>query len=387
MSVDSLSEALGFQEAVVEIGMTHPGVRRVLTGAGGTIGFIASVDDDRITSLEVEIGFGHRGFEKEVESRSWQDAMPYLRRLGYGGGLFFELGYCGAVEALAGIALPERAIWLRTLASEFARVSDHFARLASVAAAAELPAAEQAAQRGASETAELTVLALGEGPLVAWAQIGGVASALANDFPAQWVEGRHRIESSLATFEVVGMRNPGLDRRLRDVGVLSADDCVAWSVTGPALRAAGTPFDLRRDVDSLAYGFVDFEIPIAEYGDAYDRMLVVIEEIRQSLRIVDQCLSRIEELGPGSLLNDAVRETGANALIPEGSASFSVESSTGELGFFVVSDGEGLPRRIRCRPPSFFHAQALPVMLRGSALDDLLPTVASMHIVSPECDR
>ncbi len=380
----SLSESLGFRETVVEVGMIHPGVRRVLSGMGGTISFIASLDDERMTDLEVEIGLGHRGFEKQVESRSWQQALPYLSRLGYGGGVLYELAYCGAVEALAGIELPERAVWLRTLASEFARISDHFARLAALAAAVELPAAESAAQQGASVTAQIQAYALGRGPLACWVRLGGVASTLASGFARTWSEARAAIEAELSSFETVGLRNPSLDRRLSGVGVLSAADCLTWSVTGPALRAAGNPMDLRRDAPYLAYGLVDFDVPIGEHGDATDRLLVVIEEIRQSLRILEQCQIRLAELGSGAIRSQSV---GEEPELAQGAVDFAIESATGELSFFVVSDGQGLPRRIRCRAPSFFHAQALPTMLAGAPLDDLLPTVASMFIVSPECDR
>jgi NADH:ubiquinone oxidoreductase subunit D len=380
----SLSESLGFRETVVEVGMIHPGVRRVLSGMGGTISFIASLDDDRMTDLELEIGLGHRGFEKQVESRSWQRALPYLSRLGYGGGVLFELAYCGAVEALAGIEVPERAVWLRTLAAEFARISDHFARLAAVAAAVELPAAESVAQQGAALTAQIQARALGRGPLAGWVRLGGVASAPASDFERSWSDARVAIEAELSGFEVVGLHNPSLDRRLSGVGVLSAADCLAWSVTGPALRAAGNPMDLRRDAPYLAYGLVDFDVPIGEHGDASDRLRVVVEEIRQSLRILEQCQIRLAELDSGAIQNPSVDE---EAEPGEGAVSFGLESSTGELSFFIVSDGSGLPRRIRCRAPSFFHAQALPTMLAGAPLDDLLPTVASMYILSPECDR
>lgn len=383
-SAGSLSASLGFPEAVVEIGMTHPGIRRVLSSVGGTIAFVASLDDDRMTQVDVEIGLGHRGFEKEVESRGWREATPYLSRLGYGGSLFYEIGYFGAVEKLADIALPERAIWLRTLAGELSRVCDHLSRLSTVAAAVELAAAERAAHQATRESARLLAAAVGRGPLAGWVTLGGVAAGLGPEFARFWPSAREAIESGLTRFEIVGMRNPGLDRRLRDVGVLTSDACTAWSVTGPALRAAGVPTDVRRDIDYLAYGSVDFDVPIAEHGDAYDRALVVIEEIRQSLRIVEQCRLRLDDLGEGPVESSAVE---AHPAIAAGSATFSVESSTGELGFFVVSDGTECPRRVRCRAPSFFHAQALPVLLEGAYLDDLLPTLASMHVVSPECDR
>ena len=380
----SLSASLGFSETVVDVGMIHPGVRRVLSGSGGTLGFLASLDDEIMTALEIEVGLGHRGFEKEVESRPWTFATPYLSRLGYGGGILFEVAYWGAVEALAEIVPPDRAVWLRTLASELSRISDHFARLASVAIAVALPAAERAAQEGSQWTARALVAALGQGPLGGWVRFGGVASSLPDEFAALWKEARRGIEASLRSFEVVGLRNPSLDRRLRGVGILSADQCLAWSVTGPAARATGLSMDLRRDAAYLAYGSIDFDVPIGEQGDGFDRLLVVIEEIRQGLRITEQCLDRIGDLGPGRVEPEI---SIAEESVPAGAASFFIESATGELGFYIVSDGEGLPRRAHCRAPSFFHAQVLPTMLEGAGLDDLLPTVASMYILSPECDR
>ena len=390
-----LSEQLGLSETIVEIGMTHPGVRRVLAPAGATIGFVVSLDDERITDLEVDIGLGHRGFEKEVESRSWFRALPYVSRLGLMGGLIADVAYCMGIEALAEIALPDRALWLRTLGCELARIADHFARLSGVAAAIELPAAELQAREGAVRAADLLETSTGFGPLGGWVCPGGVAGALSEDFGERWPGDRKQLEQTLARFEAVGTRNPSCVRRLRDVAPLSSDECLAWSVTGPSLRAAGMPADLRRDEPYLAYGSVDFDVPIGEHGDDHDRLLVVVEEIRQSLRIVDQCESVLAGLGPGPLRSPEPGWDGADAgseeldgpSLPAGDVTVAVEASTGELGFLLVSDGVGWPRRIRCRAPSFFHAQALPAMLRGAQLGDLLPTAALMHLVSGECDR
>jgi NADH:ubiquinone oxidoreductase subunit D len=178
---------------------------------------------------------------------------------------------------------------------------------------------------------------------------------------------------------------------LHGVAPMSAEDCLSWGVTGPALRASGSPTDVRRDRPYLAYAALDFDVPIGESGDGFDRMLVVLEELRQSLGMVDQCHKLLSSLGPGAIAastDDAAGSSGlASSEVPAGEAVETVESSTGELAFFVVSDGSGLPRRVRCRPPSFFHAQAMPVMLRGARLDDLLPTAALLHLVSGECDR
>jgi NADH-quinone oxidoreductase subunit D len=399
--ITTLSEALGFSETVIEVGHSHPAVRRILGAAGGTASFLVSLDDDQITDLEVEIGIGHRGFEKEVESRPWHRALPYVSRLGYAGGLMAEGGYCLAVENLAGVVAPDRAIWLRTLASEIARVADHFARLAAVATSIGLPAGERVAQQGEIRATRLLESVTGQGPFGGWVMLGGVASALPDGFAERWRQSQTALDAILLRFEAIAVDNPSCQARLRDVASLSAEDCVAWGVTGPIVRAAGIPMDVRRDAPYLAYGAVDFDVPIGENGDDFDRLLVVVEEVRQSLRIVEQCQALLASLGPGVTrladpgwcLTDGMDPLARSALvldgplIPAGETALSIESSTGELGFFLVSDGEGLPRRIRCRSASFIHAQAMPEMLRGARLDDLLPTAAMLHLVSGECDR
>jgi NADH-quinone oxidoreductase subunit D len=399
--VETLSEALGFVETVIEVGHSHPGVRRVLGAAGGTASFLVSLDDERISDLEVEIGIGHRGFEKEVESLPWHRALPYVARLGFAGGLIAEVGYCLAVEELAGVGIPDRAIWLRMLASEIARVSDHFARLAAVATAIGLASAESVAQQGEVEAARLLEAVTRRGPLVSWVRLGGVACAPAEGFTDRWRESHKKLNATLARFEAVAIDNPSCQQRLRDVAAFSVEDCIAWGLTGPVMRAAGLPMDVRRDTPYLAYAAVDFDVPVGENGDDLDRLLVVVEEIRQSLRIVDQCQELLASLGPSvvRLADPGWQELDAvdpleraaivleGPMIPAGEVASSIESSTGELGFFLVSDGEGLPRRIRCRAASFLHAQAMPEMLRGAHLDDLLPTAAVLHLVSGECDR
>jgi len=391
VGAESLSDSLGFPETVVEVGMTHPGVRHAMTAVGGTTSFLVQLDDDRITDLEVEIGLGHRGFEKEVESTSFDHALPYVSRLGHAGGVIAETAYCLAVEALIGVALPDRAIWLRTLVNEIARVTDHFARLGAVMSAIGLADAELAAQRAELEAARLLAFAVGRGPLAGWLRIGGVASALPEEFPEQWIAARVRLLEMLARFETIAVGNPTCQRRLRDVASMSVDDCLAWGVTGPSLRASGCPMDIRRDRPYLAYGALDFDVPIGESGDDLDRMLVVLEELRQSLGMIEQCHKLLSSLGPGVIAVEGGETGSASRLpgweVPAGESVATVESSTGELAFLIVSDGTGTPRRIRCRPPSFFHAQAMPQMLRGARLDDLLPTAALLHLVSAECDR
>jgi len=397
----TLSEALGFPATVVEVGMTHPGMRRVLGAVGGTTGFLVTLDDERITELEVEIGLGHRGFEKEVESIPWHRALPYVARLGLASGLLAEIGYCLTLERLAGVSPPDRAIWLRTLAGELARVVDHFSRLTAVAAAIGLSSAEGVARQGGWAAARLLELLTGPGVFAGWVTLGDVARALPDDFERNWFGSRPGIEAALGRFEAIAVQNLTCQKRLRDVAPLSAEDCLAWGVTGPSIRAAGVAADVRRDAPYLAYDSLDFDIPIGENGDDFDRLLIVIEEIRQSLRIVDQSHHLLASLGPGAI---GLAESGWRApdtsdpeahaewliegpSIGPGEMAMSIESSTGEFTFFLVSDGGRLPRRVHCRGASFFQAQAMPAMLRGARLDDLLPTAAVLHLVSGECDR
>ncbi len=387
----TLSERLGFRPAVVELGHTHPGVQRVMGGVGGTLSFLVTLDDDRIEALELEIGLGHRGFEKEVESRPWREALPYVARLGFGSGPIAEVGYCLALERLAELEVPARATWLRTLVCELARIVDHLARVAALAAALGASAAARAVQQGELAAMPLLSAALGVAPFGEWTRPGGVVRDLPADFAAQWARARGALEATLGAVDRLLLAHPAVALRLVDVAPLGAEACLALGVTGPCLRAAGVPRDVRRDARLLAYDELEFDVPIGERGDDRDRLAVVVEEIRQSLRLVEQCLGRLEAPGAGAVGRGAplcAEGAAAGLDVPAGEVALSIESSTGELGFLLVSDGgEALPRRIRCRPPSFFHAQALPAALVGARLDDLLPTAALFHLVSGECDR
>ena len=378
---ESLSSRLGFPETTIEVGPTHPAIRRVMTPVGGTASFLVDLDDDRITDLEVEIGFGHRGFEKQVESGSWAEALPYVSRLGWASGLQAEVAYCLAVEGLAEVSLPDRAVWTRMLVSELSRVSDHFARLGATMAAIGLRDAENVANAGEELAAEALVSATGGGPLAGFSCLGGIRRALPASFLEGWSSQRSLIDQELARFSALSISNPTCTRRLLGVAPLIPQDALDWGVTGVVLRASGVAADVRKDRPYLAYSALEFEVPIGEQGDDLDRLLVSIEEVRQSLGMIDQCHKLLSSLGSGEVC------VSAGIDVPEGEAVATVESSTGEFSFFVVSDGEGLPRRIRCRPPSFFHAQVLPTMMVGARLDDLLPTAALLHLVSAECDR
>jgi NADH-quinone oxidoreductase subunit D len=394
----TLSERLGFRPAVVELGHAHASVRRVMAGVGATTSFLVTLDDDRIEALEVEIGLGHRGFEHEVESRPFVDALPYVARLGHASGVLAQVAYGLALERLLGLTAPPRAVWLRTLACELARVTDHLARVAALASSVAASDAERIVQQGEVVAMRLLTGALGGSPLAPWVRPAGVRTDLPKHYADAWKRDRAGLDATLARVTTLLLEHPNVVLRLADVAALAPADAQALGVTGPCLRATGAERDLRRDAPYLAYQDLDFDVATGTTGDDFDRLAVVVEEIRQSLRIVDQCLERLEgaELAGGAIVagaagaaagpKEGLIESGA-LVVPAGEALVAIESSTGELGFLLVSDGSARPRRIRCRAPSFFHARALQNVLVGARLDDLLPTAALFHLVSGECDR
>jgi NADH-quinone oxidoreductase subunit D len=196
--------------------------------------------------------------------------------------------------------------------------------------------------------------------------------------------------------------------RLRDTGVIDRETCSRYAVTGPILRSAGVPLDLRKSEPYLVYDELDFDVPIGEVGDNYDRYLVCVEEIQQSLRIVEQCLERLEALGPGpvDVMDPRVRWPAKDRVfnrmeelihqfksvtegprVPAGEAYLATESANGELGFYLVSDGSEVPVKVRCRPPSLINLAPMPEMLKGALLADLVPTFDFINMVGGECDR
>lgn len=383
----SLSESLGFPETVLEVGPMHPGLRRAMAAAGGSASFVVRLDDDRIRALEVEIGWSHRGVERQLESVAWDAARPFVSRLGYASGVLPEIAWCLAVESLAGLALPDRAIWLRMFVGELARAVDHLGRLAAVLGATGLREGEARAARLEWAAAGLLARATGRGPIEGFCRFGGVEQALPEDFGEDWAVGREALRAGLDRLDRIALASPALRDRLTGVARLDAATARAWGVTGPLLRASGVAEDVRRDRPYLGYAAVDFDVPVGETGDALDGVAVVAAELRQALAIAEHAHGVLVSLGPGPI---AIAESEAEIVargIPAGEAVATVEAATGELALLVVSDGGPRPLRVRVRAPSFFHAQVLPRRMLGERLDELLPVVALSHLVGPECDR
>jgi NADH-quinone oxidoreductase subunit D len=388
------------EHQILNMGPSHP-------ASHGTVKFVIELDGESIVDLDVQVGYLHRGFEKECESGTWYQAIPYTDRLNYNSAILANTGYCLAVEKLLQVETPERCQYLRVLAGELSRMGDHLTR----AGAACLELAAMTPFLFGIEARELTwdlqEVLCGARVTSNYIRIGGVKHDMPRGFPAVCRENVAKIRALLKDFDDVVTENRIFVDRLRGTGFLSREDCIRYAVTGPLLRAAGVAHDLRKSQPYLVYDRLDFDIPIGEVGDNYDRYLVVVEEMHQSLRIIEQCVDWLEKSsGPVNVDDPRVRwpakgrvfnqmeeliqqfkSVTEGPMVPAGEAYQAIESPNGELGFYVVSDGTAVPWKVRCRPPSFINLQPLPLMLRGALLGDLIPTFDFVNMIGGECDR
>jgi NADH-quinone oxidoreductase subunit D len=383
---------------IVNIGPSHPATH-------GTIQIVAELSGERVVRTDVHCGYLHRGFEKECESHTWHNLIPYVDRLNYCSALINDFAYCEAVEKLMEIEITPRARYLRTLLAEYSRIADHLTCIA--AALMELGAMTAFLYLVTirdyiyEHLADLT----GARVTYSYGRIGG----LAHDLPAGWLQRLEEILTEMDTFtgRVHGLvdRNRIFIDRMRDVGVISTADAVNWGFTGPLLRSTGAARDLRKDTPYLAYAELDFEVPVGIKGDNYDRYYVRMREIDESAHMIRQL---VEMLPAGPLCVDDRRctfpekrlvYTEIESLInhfklvmegpqvPPGEVYSAHEGANGELGFYIVSVGGGVPWKVHCRSPSFVHMGGVHRMLDGYQLADIVPTFGSVNMIGGECDR
>ena len=386
---------------VVSMGPSHPATH-------GTVRIMLEIDGEEIVEMDVQIGYLHRGFEKECESGTWYQAIPYTDRLNYNSAILANLGFCMAVEKLLGCTIPRRGPWVRTLASELSRMGDHLTRLG--AACLELGAMTPFLYGiEARELCwDLQEMLCGARVTSNYIRIGGIQRDVTPGFLERLQSSLARIEALLADFDKVVTSNRIFVDRFRNTGMLPLEKLISYGVTGPLLRAAGVPLDLRKAEPYLVYSELDFDVPIGSIGDNYDRFLVCQEELVQSIRIMRQCAPVLEKT-VGEAVNVAdprIRWPGKDRVfgrmeeliqqfkgvtegikVPAGEAYAAVESPNGELGFYVVSDGTGKPYKVRCRPPSFANVAPMRDMLVGGMLADIVPTFDMINMIGGECDR
>jgi len=383
---------------IVNIGPSHPATH-------GTIQVIAMLDGEKVQRVDVHCGYLHRGFEKECEDHTWHNLIPYVDRLNYCSGLINDFAYCEAVETLMGVEITPRCRYLRTLLSEYSRIADHLtciaASLMELGAMTAFLYMVMIRDYIYEHLADLT----GARVTYSYGRIGG----LARDLPEGWLA---RLAEILDKYEVFVGRIHGLmDRnrifidRTRNVGVISTADAIDRGFTGPILRSTGAPRDLRKDAPYLAYGELDFDVPVGINGDNYDRYYVRMREMDESVYMIRQLM----EMLPAGSLNVDDRHctlppkelvyTEIESLInhfklimdgpvvPAGEVYTAHEAPNGELGFYLVSTGGGMPYKVHVRSPSFVHMGGVNRMLEGYQLADIIPTFGSVNMIGGECDR
>ncbi len=398
---DDLERDLHTEHQVLNMGPSHPATH-------GTVKFLIELDGESIVDLDIQVGYLHRGFEKECESGSWYQAIPYTDRLNYNSAILCNIGYCMAVEKLLELETPIRCQWIRVMAGELSRLGDHLTRCGAACLELQAMTPFLYAIEARELTWDLQEMLCGARVTSNMVRIGGVKHDVPPAFPPAAREFIPKIRKLLGDFDDVVTQNRIFIDRLRGTGVISKEDCIRYAVTGPVLRSTGVPLDLRKDEPYLVYDQVDFDVPVGEVGDNYDRYLVCVEEMHQSLRIVEQCLDKLDQMGPGPVnvddprvrwpakgrvfnqMEELIQQFKAvteGPIVPEGEAYCAVESANGELGFYLVSDGGAVPYKVRCRPPSLINLQPLPLMVRGAMLPDLIPSFDFINMIGGECDR
>jgi NADH-quinone oxidoreductase subunit D len=391
-------QTLREDSVVVNIGPSHPATH-------GTVQIIAELDGERVLRSDVHCGYLHRGFEKECEDHTWHNLIPYVDRLNYVSALINDFAYCGAVEELLDVQITQRCRYLRTLLSEYSRLVDHLTCLA--AGLMELGAMTAFLYLVMIRDFMYEHLAALTGARVTYTygRIGG----LARDLPAGWLT---RLEEILVQYEdFVARVHALLDRnrifvdRMRNVGVISTADALSYGYTGVILRSTGVPRDLRRDTPYLAYAELDFDVPVGIKGDNYDRYYIRMREMDESVYMMRQLMQMLPE-GPinvddrrctfpdkqlvyteiESLINHFKLVMDGPA-VPAGESYVAHESPNGELGFYIVSTGGGIPYKVHCRAPSFVHMGGAHLMMNGGQLADIVPTFGSINMIGGECDR
>jgi NADH-quinone oxidoreductase subunit D len=389
---------LGAELMRVQLGPSHPATH-------GTVRILLDLDGETIVNADVQIGYLHRGFEKECESGFYYQAIPYTDRLNYSSAILCNIGYCMAVEKLFGIETPPRCQYARVIGGELARISDHL--LCVGATALELNAFTPFLYglQARELTWDLVNALCGARVTSNYVRIGGVSSDLPQGFADLCRNNFKRILELVGEAEGLLLENPIFRARMEGVSIMSPERLIEYGVTGPLLRAAGVDLDLRRTHPYLVYDQLDFDVPLGSTGDNMDRFLVRLEEMRQSVRIIEQCLQQMPD-GPVDVNDPAVRFPAKGRVYgrmeeminqfklvtegpkpPPGEAYVGTESANGEIGYYLVSDGTGKPYKCRARTPSFSNTQPLAELVRGRLLADMVPTFDMINMIGGECDR
>ncbi len=433
---------------LLNVGPQHPAMH-------GIVRIITRLQGETVIGAEVEIGYLHRAFEKMCEQGPYNNAIPYTDRLNYVSPLINNIGYCLAVEKILGINTTERCQYIRVLMSEISRVTDHLTCVGATAMELGAFTVFLYMIKAREFLYELIESVTGARLTISYARIGGLKADLPEDFEEKALIAVKETRKVLKEIEDLLDKNRIFVDRLRDVGTISKEDAIAYGITGPFLRSTGATYDVRKANPYLVYDRLDFDVPVGEHGDNLDRYYVRMEEMQQSLRLIEQAIAQMPKgpilvtpdgkVVPAAMMVDEAKmgrvqgfqavkveadptldgSAGASHDVvysenkrvalpakedtygnieglmnhfklvmhghglrpPKGEAYFAVEGANGELGFHVTSDGTDRPYRVRVRPPCFPIVAALPKLIIGEMIGDIVPTFGSVNMIGGELDH
>jgi NADH-quinone oxidoreductase subunit D len=386
------------KEITLNMGPQHPSTHGVLR-------LVLDLQGETVVGCDPRPGYLHRGIEKWMEHHTYHQIIPMTDRLEYISCFNNNLGFVVAVEKLGGIEVPLRAHFIRTILAELGRLSAHLVWLGTHALDIGAMTVCMYTLREREQLLDLFEIATGARQTVSFARIGGVRNNLPRDFIDKCREFMDQFPKRLEEYDTLIRGNRIWIKRTKGIGVFTAEEAVNYGLTGGSLRGSGVDYDLRKVEPYAAYDKVEFDVPLGAAGDVYDRYLVRLEEMRQSRRIIQQCL---DMMPPGPFMTEDPRYgVPEKALVmqnmaalahqfvlmskwvpmPKGEAYVATEGPKGELGFFVVSDGGGRPYRIKIRAPSFVNLSAIPKMVAGRMMADVVACIGTIDIVLGECDR
>jgi NADH-quinone oxidoreductase subunit D len=364
---------LDSNEMILNMGPQHPSTHGVLR-------VILKLDGEKVLGTDCVIGYLHRGVEKIAENRTYAQFNPYVDRMDYVAAVSNGLGYCEAVEKLLGVEAPERAQYIRVILTELNRLASHQVWLGTHALDIGALTPLFYCFRDREEILKIFEKYCGARLTTHAFRIGGCQYEIYEGFEKEVLDYCDFVLPKIDEYEELLTTNRIWVERTKGVGVLSGAECIELGATGPVLRGSGVQWDLRKAQPYAAYAKFEFDIPIGKNGDTYDRYLVRIEEMRQSVRILRQAASGIPE---GPILAKVPKVLRP----PAGEMYHSIEAPKGELGYFIVSDGSTQPYRVRVRPPSFVNLQTLDKMVRGWLVADVVAVIGTLDIVLGEVDR
>ena len=383
----------------VNMGPQHPSTH-------GVLNLVLELDGENIVSAQPTIGFLHTGIEKTAEQKKWQQVIPLVERMDYLGAQSNSLAFSLSVEKLLGLEMPDRVTWIRVLIAELQRLSSHLVWLGTHGMEIGAVSVMMYCFREREQLLNLNEMLAGFRMFPSYIRVGGLREDLPRGFHAAVKEFLDAFPAKIEEYNKLLTKNQIWMKRTQGVGYLSKEDTMAMGLVGPMARAVGIPYDVRRTFPYLKYETFEFDVPTATDGDVFARYIVKMEEMRQSVRICQQALERITPTGAYDCGDYRVVPppkdrvyTEMEALIqhfllysqgfnvPKGEAYVPVEGARGEHGFYIVSDGTNRPMRVKSRAPSFLACQALPKMIEGGLIADVIAIIGSTDVVMGDVDR